>query len=223
VNAGFGRNSNTYALSSLSDKEAQGFLMSDDEYDLSEQFKINRIYPQLVNDWRKDDWALQHEFLSYSQRFVCGERTRNEFVELLAHTNESDSRSSNIREEREIRRVIKAVADFRKHMLHHDENFSAHFDENRPERCEKDSTFRCDPFPHKRLLPNTLATELVLNFETTLLPGSPVITDILRVLATKMVLLEIEPTATAKELAALVKTNGGLLHWQSLPKHKLID
>ena len=132
-----------------------------------------------------------------------------------------------VRDEREIRRIVKAVDDFRLHLLCHDEAFRAHSPPlpSPPHPAAvpspSSSSYRIEAFPHKRLLPNTLVTALALHFS--LLPGSQVVTDILRFLATKIILKQIEPTISVFELIEMIQQEGGLEVWRALPKHKLID
>lgn len=236
TNAGFNRNCNgqSLALDPSIREEVDRVMMTSSEWDRSEAFKLDRIYRQVAHDWSVDSGALVDAFLTHCDRYHVPESlVEGEWSRLLDEAITASEQDRQNKNQREASRVFKNVADFREYCLLEDERFewSDEMDEwlrnneGGGNRRDPGIPFRIKLVPHKALLPNTLATALVCHFKCT--PGSVILTDALRAVATFVVSNPNDgcENLDAEQLFAFVVEKageGGLTWWQRQIKHELI-
>lgn len=228
VDAGFSRNANgkTVSINGVAGKDADYVLMEADEFERSEEFKRDKIYPKVATDWARESGLLGSTFLSYIERFRVPTYVEAEWRGLAQTYQNAQEAENELRDKREAARIYREVIFFRRELLAHDEDFKAFFylaeaDEGGGSPSKK----RTQVIPHKKLLPNSLATDLVIHY--CVQPSSVHVKDALRALATKMVTAtgadDISPSMSNKEIIAFMESKGTLEHWASLKKHSMIE
>jgi hypothetical protein len=182
VNAGFERNVNgeniriypssekNTGTSKVSDNNSIS-LMTQEEFNISEQFKEAEIYAKVKDDWYKESGELSSKWLENSERFRAPEELVTKWIEMSANFTQIAEITYDDRRSKEATRLERNVADFRfKYMegtLQQQENEKKKIDDRGKKR-----PLRIQRTPHKKLLPNTIATAIVTKFRV--LPGDDV-------------------------------------------------
>ena len=119
--AGFHRNSNGQDISMASITQSslrEVLLMTDEEYEASQAFKQEAIYPQLIHDWfmkRPSEYAqdknLLDEWKDYAARFTPSPTTWKQW-EQLHQDALPNAEALQIKEQKEQIRVLKAINTF---------------------------------------------------------------------------------------------------------------
>ena len=238
VNAGFNRNCNglSMALDPVQDQEVDRIMMRKEEWERSEDFKQNMIYPQIAADWAKEQERLEREFLAHCGRYhVPKALWQGEWDKLLVNAKEANRLERHAKDAKEASRIFKNVHDFRKYILPEDKAFSrtAEIDtwlsqhEGKGNKRLDEAPFKIKAMPHKALLPNALATALTVHYEV--VPGSVTLTEALRGIATYVAIM---PTVCEhmnnEQLLRFViekgeEDGGGLKFWKQQRKHKFIQ
>ena len=239
VNAGFNRNCNglSMALDPAMEEEVDRVMMSRAEWEQSEAFKRDMIYPQIAVDWSQDQGQLEKTFLTHCDRYHVPEALwQGEWSTLLKQAQEANMADKLSKDAKELSRLFKNVHDFREFMLMEDEAFAWSEDidawlrqhEGQGNKRAAGAPFKVKKMPHKALLPNTLATALAVHYQ--LMPGSVALVEALRGIATYMVTMPNEcERMTQQELLRFVVDKGeadgggGLQFWQNLRKHTYIE
>lgn len=227
VDAGFSRNANgkTVSINGVAGRDADYVIMENDEFENSEQFKTDKIYSQICSDFTDTDKRLQDTFLEFMERFRVPEYVGKEWQELVAHYGRIDDDENRLRDQRESCRIQREVGFFRNELLEKDESYSDYFHlvQRLPDK-ESAKKRRYAVIPHKKLLPNGLATDIVIRFGT--LPSSVVVSDALRALASRMVIADegdISPLMNGAEIISFMEEKGSLDWWAAQKKHCMID
>ena len=223
VDAGFSRNANgkTVSIRGTPGVDADYVIFEDDEWEKSEEWKIANIHAKIADDFR--DGKLVSSFLEYSERFRVPESVATEWTELMDKHREVETGADAIRAAREAARIAREVMFFRSELIWRDERW-AHL---APQVEEKGGKRRHQAIPHKKLLPNSIATALVIRFGV--LPSSVLVSDTLVALATRMVLSnhtdenDLSPEMSVDEIVDFVARSGGLPYWSAQPRHAMIE
>lgn len=182
VNAGFERNVNgeniriypsserNTGTSKLSDNNSIS-LMTQEEFNFSEQFKEAEIYAKVKDDWYKECGELSSKWLENSERYRAPEELVSKWKELSTNFTQIAEIDYHDRRSKEANRLEKNVADFRfkylENSLQQQENEKKEINDRGKKRKAK-----IQRTPHKKLLPNTIATAIVIKFRV--LPGDEV-------------------------------------------------
>lgn len=226
VDAGFSRNANGKTVS-VANTDADYTIMEADEFQRSEEFKQSHIYTKVKTDFAADGGQLCTSFLRFvDERFRVPPETENEWQSLTTVYRERQLAENALRDQRESARIIREVVFFRNELLQKDEAFSSFFflaDSDTGGASKKRRASQA--IPHKKLLPNALATDLVIFYGVQ--PSSVVVNNALRALATRMVTAsdgdDLSPSMSNREIIAFMETKGTLGHWANLPKHAWIE
>ena len=247
VDAGFGRNCDgkTISLNPSEKNEVDAIFMNDEEYSESEQFKINSIYPRVVQDWSESDNSLRNDFIKYCERFQVPEDVSTKWIDMKHELEEQDREHESRKDLREINRIKHSIKDFQKRLMKLDDsdpNFlkfaindevdskdvvteaaavAAAGDEKTNQKAKKEKKEK--PCSHKLLLPNTIATFLTIHHQS--VPGSTILTEALRGIATSLVMMEddeVENLVSEQLIYSYVTDKGDLSYWSKQPRHKMI-
>lgn len=234
VNAGFNRNCNGQSLSLDPGvgEEVDRAMMSQEEWNDSEQFKQERIFEQMATDWRANSGELAETFLTHCDRYHVPDGLIGEWTRLLDEAKSASAEDRQNKNQRETTRVFKNVYDFREYCLLEDERFEwsdgidqwLRENEGGGNRRAPGAPFQIKLVPHKALLPNTLATALVIEYKCT--PGSVVLSEALRAIATFVVSNpDVCESMDAEQLFTFVVEKAGdrgLAYWREQVAHSLI-
>ncbi len=238
VNAGFNRNCNgmSMALDPSAEQEVDRIMMRKEEWEQSEAFKRDMIYPQIAADWAREGRLLEETFLTHCDRYHVPEALwQGEWSTLLAEAKEANRVHRLSKDAREASRVLKNVHDFREYILLEDEAFvwTKEVDswlrkhEGQGNKRAAGVPFKIKTMPHKALLPNTLATTLAVHYQV--MPGCVALTEALRGIATYVVTTpNMCENMNSEQLFRFVvekgeASGGGLQFWMQQRKHSFIE
>lgn len=96
-------------------------LMSSSEFANSEAFLADKIYPQLLSDWTKNDGELLTSWKKYCLRFYPSPKTIDNWQELLIQYDGCWKEFERGRNEKERRRLIFQIKKFHEDMKEREE------------------------------------------------------------------------------------------------------
>lgn len=224
-------------------------LLKSNAYASSQRFLVDRIYSRIRQDWvtvpvqdseieragvyeNKLDTLLQ-KWLRDNERYrvplEVGREMQREGQQWSDRHREEEMQNR----QKEIRRVDKEVRNFRAHDLQmlndakmqrrpsvSTSSTSGSRDGKKGEQKGRGDHYTT-PVQHKRLLPNGLATALIIEIDE--YPG-PIISEALRGLATCMIYGTLQPDSTIEDILNFVRSKGGIRSFiDSCVMHPFID
>mmetsp|Transcript_20481 Transcript_20481/g.19807 ORF Transcript_20481/g.19807 Transcript_20481/m.19807 type:complete len:633 (-) Transcript_20481:154-2052(-) len=227
VNAGFERNSNgqnivIYPLPGKSIDENDSIsLMTQEELNYSEKFKEEEIYSKVKDDWYRDGGELSSKFLEHSERFRAPENLAPKWNEMAANFTQIAEIALSERRSKEASRLEKNVADFQFAYMKDTSQQQAQEEEAKKYDRGQKKPLRIQLTPHKKLLPNTIATAIVTKFRV--LPGEDV-SQVLRAVATLFAKNQLPYDMTNEDIVQYIVDNGGFEHFlKNVEKHPMIE
>ena len=201
------------------------YLMTPKEFEISETFKHDKIYTQVLTDWSgldaRNGLPLVSSWLSHIERYRTSATTRQQWDELALSLRTEDDKETQSKREKEQYRLERNVASFRetfgndKDMINQNSKSSL---ESTPPTKKRPK----QPIPHKKLLPNGISTAIINHFRV--IPGESVL-QCQRALATAIVNGEIDSSMQIEQLCQYMADNGGFEYFSSadVHRHPMID
>lgn len=145
--------------------------MTHEEFEFSEEFKEKEIYAKVKEDWYRENSELSLKWLEHSERFRPSEILVSKFNEMAENFKEIAASEYNDRRSREATRLERNVADFQSRYINDNIEVENEDKKNKDDRSGR-KPLKIQRVPHKKLLPNTIATAIVTKFRV--LPGDNV-------------------------------------------------
>ena len=198
------------------------YLMTPKEFELSETFKHEKIYTQVLTDWSgvdaRNGLPLVNSWLTHIERYRASATTRQQWDELAISFRAEDDKETQVKREKEQHRLERNVASFRETFC----NDKDMIDQNNKSPLESTKKRQKQAIPHKKLLPNGISTAIINHFRV--IPGEPVLLC-QRALATAIVNGELDSSMQIEQLCEYMEHNGGFEYFSSadVHRHPMID
>ena len=149
------------------------YLMTPKEFEISETFKHEKIYPQVLRDWTgldaRNGQPLVTSWLTHIERYRASANVRKQWDELAVSFRAEDDAETQLKREKEQHRLERNVISFRESFCN-DNDMVKQSNKSPLESAKKRQK---QATPHKKLLPNGISTAIINHFRV--IPGESVL------------------------------------------------